>query len=119
MMKQIVVVALIASYLCTFGSRDKLFEGEISDSQCGFNVHSLKRSHAEMLKTGYMGKNAEECAQNCVRGRGGEFVFVTSDKKSAYKIDSQEAVEPFAGRRVQIQGIVVDGRIHMSSIKSL
>jgi hypothetical protein len=118
-MKQLIAVSLTAFYLCAFGSSNKSFEGEISDSQCGFNVHSLKRSHEEMIKTGYMGKNAEECAQSCVRGRGGEFVFVTSDKKNAYKVDSQEAVGIYAGRNVRIQGIVVDGRIHINSIKLL
>ena len=27
------------------------FHGEISDSQCAFNVHSLTKSHDEMLKS--------------------------------------------------------------------
>jgi hypothetical protein len=43
-MKQLVAVSLIAFYLCAFGSSNKSFGGEISDSQCGFNVHSLRRA---------------------------------------------------------------------------
>ncbi len=99
---------------------EKIFEGEISDSQCGFNIHSMNRSHDEMLKTGYMGKSAEECARNCVRGHGGQFVFVSSDKKTAYKIDEQELAKDFAGQKVQIQGTLdKDHRLHIINLKPL
>jgi hypothetical protein len=34
--------------LATGGSLKSAFYGEISDSQCAMNVHSLSRSHKEM-----------------------------------------------------------------------
>ena len=33
----------------------RTFKGEIGDSQCALNVHSLTRSHQEMLKSKSMG----------------------------------------------------------------
>ncbi len=33
----------------------KTFRGEVSDSQCALNVHSVTRSHKEMLKSKSMG----------------------------------------------------------------
>src|SRR5579864_6820531 len=107
-MKQFIGILTVFFCLHAVGSNERPFQGEISDSQCGFNVHSLKRSHEEMLKTGYMGKNAQECTENCVRGRGGEFVFVPNDKKNAYKVNSQDIVKPYAGQKVRIQGVLVD-----------
>ena len=97
--------------------QEKIFEGEISDRQCGFNVHSLTRSHDEMLKSGYMGHTAADCTRNCIRGRGGQYVFVSSTKKIAYKIEQQDLVEQFAGQNVRIQGTEQKGEIHISSIK--
>jgi len=98
-------------------SQEKIFEGEISDSQCGFNVHSLTRSHDEMLKSGYMGHSPADCTRNCIRGRGGQFVFVSSDKKTAYKIEQQDLVEQFAGQNVRIQGTEQKGEMHINTIK--
>jgi len=98
--------------------QEKIFEGEISDSQCGFNVHSTSRSHDEMLKSGYMGRTPADCARNCIRGKGGHYVFVSSDKKTAYKIEQQNLVEQYAGQNVRIQGTEQNGEIHVNSIKS-
>ncbi len=97
--------------------QERVFEGEISDSQCGFNVHSMSRSHDEMLKSGYMGHNSADCTRNCIRGKGGQYVFVSSDKKTAYKIEQQNLVEQYAGQNVRIQGIEQNGEIHVNSIK--
>lgn len=98
-------------------SSEKTFDGEISDSQCGFNVHSLTHSHDEMIKSGYMGKTPAECTRNCIRGRGGQFVFVSADKKTAYKIEQQDLAKQYAGQNVQIQGTQERGEIHIISIK--
>lgn len=97
--------------------QEKVFEGEISDSQCGFNVHSTSRSHDEMLKSGYMGRTASDCTRNCIRGKGGQYVFVSSDKKTAYKIEQQNLAEQYAGQNVRIQGTEQNGEIHINSIK--
>jgi|ERR1700731_59063 len=106
--------ALLAS-----DAQSRSFDGEISDSQCGFNVHSLHRSHAEMLKTGSMGKTDGECAERCVRQMGGQFVFVSSAKGSAYKVEPQDEVKGYAGRKVRIWGTLIDGHIQVNSIKAL
>lgn len=121
-MKQLLVFSLF--FLCLHAraandAQQKLFEGEISDSQCGFNVHSVSRSHDEMLKTGYMGKTGADCALNCVRGRGGTYVFVLSDKTNAYQIAPQDIVKPFVGQKVSIQGVLLDGKINIKSIRQL
>lgn len=97
--------------------QEKIFDGEISDSQCGFNVHSTSRSHDEMLKSGYMGRTPADCAHNCIRGKGGQYVFVSSDKKTAYKIEQQSLVEQYAGQNVRIQGTEQNGEIHVNTIK--
>ncbi|HEV3040146.1 MAG TPA: hypothetical protein VHA33_20450 [Candidatus Angelobacter sp.] len=117
----------LALFLCLFSltlsagdkkPQERTFDGEISDSQCGFNVHSLTRSHDEMIKSGYMGHTSADCTRNCIRGRGGQYVFVSSDKKTAYKIEQQELAEPFAGQNVRIQGTEQKGEIHIVNIKA-
>ena len=57
------------------GERVQVFNGDISDSQCALNVHSLSRSHAEMLKKKNIGTTAAECARYCVKYMGGVFVL--------------------------------------------
>jgi hypothetical protein len=46
----------------------KTFRGEITDSQCALNVHSLTQSHREMLKSksGAAGQTPSSCAQYCI-----------------------------------------------------
>ena len=36
-------------------SKPQIFHGEIGDTQCALNVHSMTRSHTEMLKSKKMG----------------------------------------------------------------
>lgn len=117
MKSAILCLLLFVATILNAKDNQKSFDGEISDSQCGFNVHSMNRSHDEMIKTGTMGKNAQECANNCVRGRSGQFVFVSIDKKNAYKVEPQDAVKPFAGQQVRIHGTLVNGTIQVASIK--
>ena len=44
-------------------AQEATFRGQISDSQCAFNVHSLTKSHEEMLKSksGAAGHTAATC----------------------------------------------------------
>lgn len=113
----ILVLVPVALYCGDKKPQEKVFDGEISDSQCGFNVHSMSRSHDEMLKSGYMGHTPADCTRNCIRGKGGHFVFVSSDKKTAYKIEQQNLVEQYAGQNVRIQGTEQNGEIHINNIK--
>lgn len=121
-MPRIIVYWLFILALSTLAmneTRDKVFDGEISDSQCGFNVHSLGRSHEEMMEKGTMGKTPAECAAKCVGNMGGQFVFVSDNKKDAYKVEPQDLVKEFAGQKVRIQGNVMNRVIHVSSVKRL
>ena len=34
----------------SYAQNARVFQGDISDNQCAMNVHSLTRSHQEMLK---------------------------------------------------------------------
>ena len=77
------------------------FRGEISDTQCAMNVHSLSRSHQEMTKKSTMGTDPASCAKACVR-RGGEWVLRSGD--DVYRLKNQAGIEEFAGQKVQITG---------------
>ena len=78
------------------------FHGEIGDTQCALNVHSLTRSHSEMLKSKNMGGTPGACATYCVRYLGGDFVL--SSKNEVYRLDNQESSRLFAGQKVKITG---------------
>jgi hypothetical protein len=84
------------------GGEPREFVGEISDSQCALNIHSLTRSHQEMLKSKSMGGNAKECADYCVRYLGG--VLVLSSKQDVYRLSNPEQVVPFTGQKVKVTG---------------
>lgn len=81
-----------------------LFHGEVSDSQCALNVHSLTRSHQEMLKSKSMGGTSNTCAVYCIEHLGGYLVL--SSGKNVYRLDRADLVHGFEGRRVVIDGIL-------------
>lgn len=95
------LLAGVASTLA-IAQEAKTFYGEVSDSQCAMNVHSLTRSHQEMLKSKSMGGTATECALFCVKYHGGDFVL--SSKKDVYRLDDQNQARSFAGQKVKITG---------------
>ena len=80
----------------------KVFRGEVSDSQCALNVHSLTRSHREMLKSKSMGGSSTSCSLYCIKNLGGEFVLAAG--KTVYRLDKQDAVREFAGQKAKITG---------------
>src|SRR5471032_2472981 len=82
------------------GDVEKTFIGEIGDSQCAMNVHSLDRSHKIMLKMGSAGKTAADCTRYCVEQRGGKFVLQT--KTDVYKLDNQGLAAQSAGLKVKV-----------------
>lgn len=84
------------------GEGVRTFRGEISDSQCALNVHSLTHSHQEMLKSKSMGGTSAECARFCAKQMGGEFVLAAG--KEVYRLDNQAEAEKLAGQRVKISG---------------
>lgn len=94
-------ILLGVSAMASAGSAKTVFRGEISDTQCAMNVHSLSRSHEEMITKNTMGTDAASCAKACVR-RGGEWVLRSGDE--VYRLKNQAGVEDFAGEKVQITG---------------
>src|SRR5438105_219192 len=84
------------------GADEKTFKGEIADTQCALNVHSLSQSHKEMMQMKPEIKTDADCARFCVKERGGRFVLQTKDK--VYKLDAQILAQEWAGQRVKVVG---------------
>jgi hypothetical protein len=80
----------------------RVFRGEVSDSQCALNVHSLTRSHQEMLKSKSMGGTANTCTLYCVEHMGGYLVL--SAGSEVYRLDRADLVHGFEGQRVKVTG---------------
>ena len=102
----LIVVAMISA--CTAflaaGEKQDVFKGEISDSQCAFNVHSTTHSHAEMLKTHTMGNTPADCVRMCVDNLGGVYVLQTKEK--VYKLDKQNLAERYPAQAVKVTGVL-------------
>jgi len=98
---------------------DEVFKGEIADSQCALNVHSLTRSHKEMLQGNAVGKTEADCVWYCVKERGGRFML--QDKSKIYKLDKQDVAHELAGKKVKITGTLdpKTDTIHVTSIELL
>src|ERR1700757_4514531 len=84
------------------GGDEKVYRGEIADTQCALNVHSLSQSHKEMIAMKPEVKTNADCARYCVKERGGRFVLQTPDK--VYKLDAQVLAEEWAGLKVKVTG---------------
>ena len=107
---------LCGASLLVFGADDKVFTGEIGDSQCAMNVHSLDKSHQEMLKVKSVGKTAEDCTLYCIRNRGGRYVL--QNKGKVYRLDKQELAEGLAGRKVKVTG-TLDPKTETIQVRSI
>ena len=96
----------------------RVFRGEVSDSQCALNVHSLTRSHQEMLKSKSMGGTSVSCSLYCIKNLGGEFVLAAG--KDVYRLDKQDTARDFVGQKAKITG-TLDPKtktIHIEKIES-
>ena len=115
-MKYILLLVVLASSLAWSESKTETFNGEIADSSCAYNVHSLSRSHKEMLKSKEWGKTPADCTRRCVRKFGASYVLVHNN--DVYRIEQQAMAEPFAGDAVEISGtLAADGKtIHVEKI---
>jgi hypothetical protein len=84
----------------------KTFHGQITDSQCALNVHSLTQSHQEMMKmkSGDAGHTPASCAQYCIVHMGGKFVLAS--KGHVYHLDNQDLPRGFVGEKVKVRGIL-------------
>lgn len=86
-----------------------VFHGEVSDSQCAMNVHSLTRSHQEMLKSKSMGGTSNSCSVYCIEHLGGSLVL--SAGKNVYRLDRPDLVHGFEGQRVKVTG-TLDSKVN-------
>jgi hypothetical protein len=84
------------------GAAEESYKGVITDSQCAMNVHSLSKSHKEMLQDKTIGSTPADCVWYCVKQRGGRFVLQNKDK--VYKLDDQTMGREFAGKKVEVFG---------------
>lgn len=98
----IAMILLCLTGPSAFGGDETVFTGEIGDTQCAMNVHSLDKSHKEMLKVKGVGKTAADCTLYCIKNRGGRFVLESKNK--VYRLDRPELVEPYAGQKVKVIG---------------
>jgi len=120
MKKVLLGVILVVSWSAGVGvdsPKAQTFHGEISDSSCAMNVHSLSNSHEEMLKKKTTGTDPASCARYCVKNLGGSFVLVT--KKNVYHLVDDQKAEPFAGEKVVVRGVLDNktATINMVSIE--
>ncbi|HKD52113.1 MAG TPA: DUF5818 domain-containing protein [Candidatus Acidoferrum sp.] len=96
------ILAGLAAWAARGVAEERTFRGEIADSQCALNVHSLSQSHKEMMEMKPEIKTDAECARFCVKERGGRFVLQIKDK--VYKLDAQVLAEEWAGQKVKLTG---------------
>jgi hypothetical protein len=96
--------AALALTSASYAQAARVFHGEISDSQCALNVHSLTRSHQEMLKSKSMGGTSNTCSVSCIEHLGGYLVL--SEGNEVYRLDRADMVHGFEGRRFFINGIL-------------
>jgi|SRR5271170_1293303 len=99
----VIVLALGAGFVAD-ADKEQVFKGEVGDSQCALNVHSLSRSHEEMLKKKDIGTTSADCARYCVKNLGGVFVLQVKDK--VYKLDNQDLANKNAGMKVRVTGVL-------------
>src|ERR1035437_2092429 len=86
------------------GQNARVFHGEVSDSQCALNVHSLTRSHQEMLKSKSMGGTANTCSVYCIEHLGGYLVL--SSGNDVFRLDRSDLVHGFEGQKVKVTGVL-------------
>jgi hypothetical protein len=96
--------AVLALTGASWGQTPQVFHGEVSDSQCALNVHSLTRSHQEMLKSKSMGGTSNTCSVYCIAHLGGYLVL--SSGKDVYRLDRPDLVHGFEGQKVKITGVL-------------
>lgn len=97
-------VAMLLIVGTALGQSSHVYRGEVSDSQCALNIHSLTRSHQEMLKSKSMGGTSNTCTVYCIEHLGGYLVL--SAGKDVYRLDRADLVHGFEGHKVVITGVL-------------
>src|SRR3954465_3217976 len=96
--------------------KSSVYHGEVSDSQCALNVHSLTRSHQEMLKSKSMGGTANTCSTYCIEHLGGYLVL--SAGNDVFRLDRADLVHGFEGQRVKVTGIL-DTKLNLIHVQKI
>jgi len=94
--------AALAVATAAYGQSPRTFHGEVSDSQCALNVHSLTRSHLEMLQSKSMGGTSNTCSVYCIEHLGGYLVLSVGN--DVYRLDRSDLVHGYEGKRVAVTG---------------
>lgn len=102
--KLLLLMLLLGTYNFAKDPPAVVLQGEIVDSQCAYNVHSVDHTHSSMTKKGVYGRDATTCTLHCVREMGGNYVLVV--KEDVYRLDGSVQVEQFAGKKVKATGVV-------------
>ncbi len=108
--------SLLALAACAWGQSTRVFRGEVSDSQCALNVHSLTRSHQEMLKSKSMGGTANTCTVYCIEHLGGYLVL--SAGNDVFRLDRADLVHGFEGQKVKVTG-TLDSKANQIHVKKI
>ena len=104
------VATILALAILAVSQNSQVFHGEVSDNQCASNIHSLTRSHQEMLKSKSMGGTPATCSMYCIEHLGGYLVL--SAGKDVYRLDRNDLVHGFEGQRVKITG-TLDSKLNL------
>jgi hypothetical protein len=113
----IVTIILGLTTLRAAGESTEAFQGEVADSQCAMNVHSMTRSHREMLKGKSMGNTPADCSRYCIEHLGGKVVLVSG--KDVRYMDGAETLMQYLGKKVRVRGELekASNTIHVSKIE--
>ncbi len=98
---------ILAAATAAYGQAARVFHGEVSDSQCALNVHSLTRSHQEMLKSKSMGGTSSTCSMYCIEHLGGYLVLSSGlNGTDVFRLDRSDLVHGFEGQKVKLTGVL-------------
>ena len=115
--RTILCILLFGAVGSIAGAQTVTVSGQISDSQCAFNVHSNGSSHADLLKSGVVGRTPKQCTQACVR-MGGKYVLIDTVNKRIYHLANPDKAVDFAAMQVRVQGMVDQkGLLSITSIE--
>jgi len=107
---------ILALASTAYSQNARVFRGEVSDSQCALNVHSLTKSHQEMLKSKSMGGTSNTCTVYCIEHLGGYLVL--SAGNDVYRLDRSDLVHGFEGQRVRVTG-TLDAKLKLIHVQKV
>ena len=114
-----IIVGIVAFCLLAMAAENPavVITGEISDSQCAFNVHSNRSSHADVMKAGIVGRTPKQCTQACVH-MGGKYVLIDTIHGKVYHLANPDKAANYAAMQVRVHGFVdQNGVLSITSIE--